>query len=109
MEQPATHKAASLGLGMRVFLGLMVLTVLEYWIATVAEGPAPYPAMCFILAPITWAAQLAMAAPLAILAIIAVIKAAMIAYYFMHVLQLWRGNEHEEAIEAGEAGEGGGH
>ena len=77
-------------LGWLVFAGLLVLTAVEFWLASVAQGPLPYPVLCGLLAPITWLAQLAAAYPLPFLASIALAKAALIVYFFMHIAQLWR-------------------
>ena len=86
-----SRRAAAFSLGVRVFGGLMVLTLFEYWIAAMAEGPIPYPAVFLPLAPVTWLAVSVAASPLPYLAVVAVIKAVMIAYFFMHVAQVWRG------------------
>lgn len=65
-----TRKAARLRLGWIVITALAVLTALEYWIAISIHSTAlPY------------------------LAMIALVKAGLIIQYFMHVAQLWRGEE----------------
>jgi len=81
---------SSMRLGWYVFAGLLALTAVEFWLASVAQGPLPYPVLCGLLAPITWIAQLASAYPIPALVGIAVAKAALIVYFFMHVSQLWR-------------------
>ncbi len=85
-----SRKVAALRLGKIVFVGLMVLTVIELWIASMAEGPIPYPVLCWLLAPITWLAIAAHGNPFPYLAAIAVTKAVLILYFFMHIAQLWR-------------------
>lgn len=85
------RKAGALRLGLLVFGGLMVLTVLEFWVASMAQGPIPYPVLFAPLAPVTWLAIAVAANPLPYLALIAVLKAVLIVRYFMHVSQLWRG------------------
>ena len=85
-----SRKATALRLGLRVFGGLVALTVFEFWIASVAQGPIPYPVLFWPLAPITWLAIAASASPLPFLAVIAVLKAILIAQYFMHIAQIWR-------------------
>ena len=84
------RKAAALRLGLQVFGGLIALTVLEFWVAAMAEGPIPYPVLFWPLAPITWLALWVSTSPLPFLAAIAVLKAVLIAQYFMHVAQVWR-------------------
>jgi hypothetical protein len=86
-----SRKVTAFHLGIVVFGGLMALTVLEFWVAAMAEGPIPYPVLFFPLAPITWLAIAVSKGPLPYLAIIAVIKALLIIRYFMHIAQLWRG------------------
>ncbi len=65
----AEKKAAAFSIILRVFVGLAVLTVLEYWVSQVS-GSAVF------------------------LFIIAVLKTALIVNYFMHVYRLWREEEH---------------
>ena len=84
------RKAAALRIGLQVFGGLIVLTVLEFWVAAMAEGPIPYPVLFWPLAPITWLALWVSTNSLPFLAVIAVFKAVLIAQYFMHVAQIWR-------------------
>ncbi len=76
--------------GYRVFLALIGLTLIEYWIAALAEGPIPYPVLCGLLAPITWIAILVNDNPLPFLGLIAVFKAALVLRYFMHITHLWQ-------------------
>lgn len=66
--------AARQRVGTQVFLGLTVLTVVEYVVAIAMSTGT--------LAP---------------LALIAICKAWLIARYFMHVAQLWRHEEDEHA------------
>ena len=84
------QKAASLRLGPQVFGGLMALTILEFWVAAMAEGPIPYPVLFWPLAPVTWLAMVVSANPLPYLTVIAVLKAVLIAQFFMHIAQVWR-------------------
>ena len=65
-------KVAQLRRGWVVFLGLGLLTIVEYWVATSFAGALPY------------------------LAVIALIKAWLVIQYFMHVAQLWNTAEEEE-------------
>ncbi len=92
-SQTQTSKAAKIGLGYKVIIGLAVLTVLEYWVASASQGPLPYPVLCALLAPITWLSIWASHNPLPLLALIAVLKAGLILHYFMHLTHLWRGHE----------------
>ncbi len=85
-----SRKAVAFRLGSRVFAGLMVLTVVELWVASMAEGPIPYPVLFWPLAPVTWLAIAARANPLPYLAGLAVFKAVLILYFFMHLAQIWR-------------------
>ena len=89
-SQTQTSRAAKIGLGYKVIIGLAVLTVLEYWVASVAQGPLPYPVLCALLAPITWLSIWASHNPLPFLALMAVLKAGLILHYFMHLTHLWR-------------------
>jgi hypothetical protein len=77
-------------LGGKVIGGLAALTLLEFWIASAAEGPIPYPPLCGLLAPISWFAVWAQANPIPYLGIIAILKAVLIGYYFMHIAQIWK-------------------
>ena len=81
-------------LGWQVFAGLMVLTVVEFWVASMAEGPIPYPPIIPPLAPVTWLALWISANPLPFLAVLAIPKALLILHYFMHVSQAWREGDH---------------
>ena len=87
------RKAARLRLGWIVIGGLAILTALEFWVASMTTGPIPYPVLFWPLAPITWFAVWASRTPLPFLAVLALGKAALIVHYFMHVSQLWRGEE----------------
>jgi cytochrome c oxidase subunit IV len=66
------QKGVRLQLGLKVFVVLMVLAVVE-WYLMVAR-----------VAGLLWW-----------LIVIQVVEAGMIVYYFMHVAQLWRAEEHE--------------
>lgn len=83
------EKEARLSLGWKVIVGLAVLTALEFWAASVAQGPLPYPVLFPPLAPITWASIWISRNSIPFLAVIAFVKAGLILYYFMHVSQLW--------------------
>jgi hypothetical protein len=85
------RKAAALRIGLQVFGGLIALSVLEFWVAAMAEGPIPYPVLFWPLAPITWLALWVSTNSFPFLAVFAVLKAILIAQYFMHVAQIWRG------------------
>jgi hypothetical protein len=87
------EERARLSLGWRVIVGLGLLTLLEFWAASVAHGPIPYPVLFAPLAPITWVSIWVSHNPIPFLAAFAFLKAALILYYFMHVSQLW-GQEH---------------
>jgi cytochrome c oxidase subunit 4 len=63
-------KAKAYRRGLITFLVLMVLTVIEYFVA------------------------ISLASPTVLLFIIALIKAALIVQIFMHVARLWRGESH---------------
>ncbi len=63
-------KASAQRTGLYVFLALLVLTIAESFIGSLAT-------------PIT-----------VLLIIIALVKAAMIVYFFMHVYRLWREESH---------------
>jgi len=83
------EKEARLRLGWSVIGGLGLLTALEFWAASVAQGPLPYPVLFPPLAPITWVSIWVSHNPIPFLAAFAFLKAALILYYFMHVSQLW--------------------
>ncbi len=83
------EKGAKLRLGWLVIAGLGVLTALEFWAASWAQGPVPYPPLFPPLAPITWLSIWISRNPIPYLAVMAFLKAALIVYYFMHVSQLW--------------------
>lgn len=80
--------------GWLVFAGLLGLTGLEFWLASVAQGPLPYPVLCGLLAPVTWLAQIGAAYPIPLLVGVALLKAGLIIYFFMHIAQLWRKGGH---------------
>ncbi len=84
------RRRARFRLGWKVMAVLSALTLVEFWIAAVAEGPIPYPALCWPLAPVTWVAVWASANPLPFLGVIALVKGALILHFFMHISQLWR-------------------
>jgi cytochrome c oxidase subunit IV len=66
-----SRKVAKLRLGWIVIAGLAVLTALEYTIAVgIRQNVFPY------------------------LVVIALAKAGLILQYFMHLAQVWRGEEH---------------
>jgi caa(3)-type oxidase subunit IV len=58
--------------GMRVFIALAALTVIEFVVAVTVDANVP------------------------ILAAFAVAKAALIMYYFMHIARLWKPLEEED-------------
>ena len=62
-------KAAAYRQGLIVFLGLAVLTIVEYFVAVSLNSAV-------------------------LLLILALVKAALIVQYFMHVYRLWREEEH---------------
>jgi hypothetical protein len=80
---------AKLSLGWRVIAVLGILTALEFWVASVARGPIPYPALVAPLAPITWLSIWVSRSPVPWLGAIAALKGGLILYYFMHVSHLW--------------------
>jgi hypothetical protein len=71
--------------GVKVGIALGILTAFEFWVASMANGPLPYPVMCMPLAPITWLAIWAASSPLLFLAMSMLIKAALIVNYYMHL------------------------
>jgi hypothetical protein len=62
-------KAAAYRQGVLVFIGLAVLTGLEFWVSLATDGSATF------------------------LFIIALLKAGIIAHFFMHIYRLWRTEE----------------
>ncbi|MEJ2557894.1 MAG: cytochrome C oxidase subunit IV family protein [Anaerolineae bacterium] len=65
-----SNKAERLRLGLGVFIGLIVLTAVEFGLVIwIGRNVVPY------------------------LAVIALFKAGLIAQYFMHIAQLWYGEE----------------
>jgi hypothetical protein len=91
VENTKARKAAALRTGLQAFGGLMALTMFEFWIASMAEGPIPYPVLFWPLAPVTWLALSASANPIPYLVLAAAIKAVLILRFFMHVSQVWQG------------------
>jgi hypothetical protein len=77
-------KEARYRLGVKVGIALGILTAFEFWVASVANGPLPYPVLCLPLAPITWLALWASRSPLMFLGMALLIKAALIVNYYMH-------------------------
>jgi hypothetical protein len=71
--------------GVKVAIALGILTALEFWVASMANGPIPYPVMCGLLAPITWFAIWASRSPLMFFALAILIKAGLIINYYMHL------------------------
>jgi hypothetical protein len=74
--------------GIKVGLALAALTAFEFWVASVASGPMPYPVMCMPLAPITWLAMWVSKSPFLFLALSMLTKAALIVNYYMHLGEL---------------------
>ncbi len=68
---PAPETRGPLGIGWVVFIGLAVLTLVEYILAITIDANVP------------------------ILVVLAVVKAALIVHYFMHVVRVWREAEEE--------------
>jgi hypothetical protein len=85
----ASKHASALQVGWKVFAGLMILTILEYWVAATAQGPIPYPVLFAPLAPITWLAISISRNSAPYLGLLAVGKAFLILRYLMHVAQVW--------------------
>ncbi|GIK58763.1 MAG: cytochrome C oxidase subunit IV family protein [Chloroflexi bacterium] len=69
MEKNADWKKAAQRLGMYVFIGLMVLTLIEYAVSIYLNSTVG-------------------------LFITMLLKSALIVYYFMHVYRLWREDSH---------------
>ncbi len=69
--EPTRGLAGAIRIGWMMFLGLAVLTLVEYVIAVTLDANLP------------------------IVIAIALMKACLIVYYFMHVLRVWRGREEE--------------
>jgi hypothetical protein len=90
MESVESRKTVAFRLGLQVFGGLMALTAFEFWVASMARGPIPYPVLFWPLAPITWLAISASANPMPYLVLFAVLKAVLILRFFMHISQVWR-------------------
>jgi caa(3)-type oxidase subunit IV len=70
VEAEVSKKKAAYRLIFNVFIGLAVLTVLEFLVTGWTDGSAP------------------------ILLIIALAKAGLIVNYFMHIYRLWREESH---------------
>ena len=68
---PAPETSGALGRGWIVFIGLAVLTIVEYILAITID------------------------ANLLTMIVIAIVKAALIVHYFMHLVRVWRGSEDE--------------
>jgi len=69
------NKAERFRLGWIVFIGLGILTLVEFWVATTVNGNViPY------------------------LAVIALVKAGLVIQYFMHVAQLWHTEQLDKPI-----------
>ncbi len=68
---PAPETRGPLGIGWLVFIGLAVLTLVEYILAITIDANVP------------------------ILVVFAVAKAALIVHYFMHLVRIWREAEEE--------------
>jgi len=83
-------KTAPWRLGTKVILGLFALTAVEFWVASLARGPLPYPPLLPLLAPITWVSIWVSRNPLPYLAVAALLKGVLILYYFMHVSHMWK-------------------
>ncbi|MBX3055749.1 MAG: cytochrome C oxidase subunit IV family protein [Anaerolineae bacterium] len=69
MEKNEDWKKAAQRLGMNVFIGLMVLTLIEYAVSIYLNSTVG-------------------------LFITMLLKSALIVYYFMHVYRLWREDSH---------------
>ncbi len=69
MEKNEDWKKAAQRLGMWVFIGLMVLTLIEYGVSVYLNSTVG-------------------------LFITMLLKSALIVYYFMHVYRLWREDSH---------------
>lgn len=69
MEERENWKKAAQRIGFIVFAGLMLLTLVEYFVSVYLDSVVG-------------------------LFIIMLIKAALIVYYFMHIYRLWRQESH---------------
>ncbi len=69
--KPASETSGPLGRGWVVFIGLAVLTIVEYLFAITVNANLP------------------------VLIVLAVAKAALIIHYFMHLVRVWRDSEEE--------------
>ncbi len=69
--EPGSETSGPLGTGWVVFIGLAILTVVEYFLAIAIDKNIP------------------------ILVVFALAKAGLIIHYFMHLGRLWFGDEEE--------------
>ncbi len=69
--EPASETSGPLGRGWVVFIGLAILTIVEYLLAITIDANLP------------------------ILIVLAIAKAVLIVHYFMHLARLWFGDEEE--------------
>ena len=83
------QKKAKYQLGIKVGIGLAILTTLEFWVASVAYGTVPYPVLCAPLAPITWFSLWAQRSPGLFIVIGILLKAGLILNYYMHLNHVW--------------------
>ncbi len=68
---PASETSGPLGTGWAVFIGLAILTIVEYFLAISIDKNIP------------------------ILVVFALAKAGLIIHYFMHLARLWFGDEEK--------------
>jgi hypothetical protein len=78
-------KAAEYRRGLLIGIALAALTAFEFWAASMASGPVPYPVLCLPLAPITWLALSVARSPLMFLVVGLLVKAGLIVNYYMHL------------------------
>ena len=69
--KPASETSGPLGTGWVVFIGLAILTIVEYLLAITIDANLP------------------------ILIVLAIAKAGLIVHYFMHLARLWFGDEEQ--------------
>ena len=79
------EKQARYQLGIKVGIGLAILTAIEFWVASVANGTVPYPVLCAPLAPITWISLWAQRSPGLFIGVGILLKAGLILNYYMHL------------------------
>jgi hypothetical protein len=79
------QKEARYRLGIQVGIALAILTAIEFWVASVASGPVPYPVLCAPLAPITWISLWAARSPGLFIGVGILLKAGLILNYYMHL------------------------